>query len=268
VISLRDFAKKNKIPANFSVIEDLFGYKYRGHRGPLSLRQHISLIRMNYVDLNLILVHSHTNSWIINFWRWIDRAVEVARNLFAQIPLGINHIYRYQEKSSKFSVIKNGEEARRLTTKYNGEHSNAMDCFFVSKILEGTVVGYGPSPYGPAPEEKHLYCWQGVVVSLSFEGLLKTFSSIDKIGIILAHEIGHYFGLPHRCEEFPDTLQELLEEFYNIPLKDCGIISNAPWCGVFDRMYVMYPSVKYIPQLFTPLEGSIILQQPYVIRGP
>jgi hypothetical protein len=216
----------------------------------LSLRNHIRLASNRYIDLNIIYVYPGGIFYPSpgpEEWREIERALQVARSIFAQIGLGINRVWYYELLDRDYSNITSEFRAKQLTRKYRGER-DAIDCFFVHSLFD-TVVGIAPIK-GPSSNKSG---W--------FNGLLvarRNFRSReinpDIMGLILAHELGHYLGLNHVCE------MEQTTEWR------CGVFTFLPVCGAFMDQLLMYPKAVITARHLSNEERTIILQHSFVRR--
>jgi hypothetical protein len=192
---------------------DLYGYIYRDTDGSVfgtldatdtlpgsgapttrSLRRHLETVTGRAVDLVMFLVGHETD-----FSGAVSRddvtkvqyGIQVARDLYAQVDLGIRRIIWRRVSvadAGGFIDIDGDGEAKDLTHAYSGP-PDAVDVFVVQNIA-GTEGGLGPAhPPGSCDKDQNLQT-TGVLVQLI---------ALDRrtLGLILAHEVGHYLGLDH-----------------------------------------------------------------------
>lgn len=117
----------------------------------------------------------------------IQYAIQVARDLYAQAPLGIRRLSWQRipmADAGGYVNISNGGEAEDLTDDWNGLGSG-VDVFWVQSI--GDAGGWSNTD-GPCDKDSK-DGRTGAVIELS--------SGRRMTGIILGHEVGHYLGLAH-----------------------------------------------------------------------
>ena len=208
-LSVKQIAKNCLgVTGSFSVNSHLYGYVFRANDGSVfgtlagdtlpgssqpatrSLKQHLKTITDKSVDLAVILVgHEDDFSGFVSRddVTKIQYAIQVARDLYAQAPLGIRHI-SWQKitpaNAGGYVNIADGGEATDLTDDWNGVGSG-VDVFFVQSI--GDAGGWSKTNGSCDKDAKDERT--GSVIELS-NGRRFT-------GIILGHEVGHYLGLAH-----------------------------------------------------------------------
>jgi hypothetical protein len=207
-LSLKDIAKDafGKTGA-LSVNTDVYGYIWRngGVFGPLSgdtlpltgqptarsLKAHLKAISDKAIDLVVILVGHETDSTVSAIspddLTKIQYAIQIARDLYAQAPLGIRRL-NWQRISladaDGYEDITDGDEATDLTDDWSGP-GGGIDVFFVRSI--GDAAGW--SKVGGSCDKDEKGERTGAVVELN--------NSKRFTGIVLGHEVGHYLGLQH-----------------------------------------------------------------------
>jgi hypothetical protein len=200
--SIRNIAKCIELSGNMSIIRDFLGYARRPPKS-ISLLNHLKLLKGRHIHLNIIHVGSNLFTPANN--DDIADAIQIARERYAQINLGIGRI-RYYDIDSTVArgreVINSDAEAITLTREWTVPN-NAFDVFI--------VLRYDAFVYIPPRPREHTGIWKpvdtvgrsatkgpcnknsscvmtGSVVCLEIPGLT---------GDILAHEVGHYLGLSH-----------------------------------------------------------------------
>jgi len=115
----------------------------------------------------------------------ISNAVNTMRNTYATIGLTLRRVQHFAITTAKArgrDVIDSDDEASTLTDEWS-IRNYAIDVFFVKSYV-GPVAGLSPAP---GPCDKNAWGMNGAVVELL--GV--------NTGVVLAHEVGHYLGLPH-----------------------------------------------------------------------
>jgi len=115
----------------------------------------------------------------------INTAIDFMRTTYATVGLSLRRVEHFAITTAQANgrdVIDDNGEAETLTDEWTVSN-NAVDVFVV-KTYVGSVAGL--SPLG-GPCDKNAKGMDGTVVEL-LGGLT---------GSILAHEVGHYLGLPH-----------------------------------------------------------------------
>ena len=207
--SVREIARKCLgVTGAFSINSDVYGYIFREADGSVfgdlssdtlpgsgqptarSLKRHLQTISGKSVDLILILV-GHENDFSGAVSRddvtKIQYAIQVARDLYAQVDLGIRRL-NWQRiplaDANGYINISDGGEAEDLTDDWNGP-GGGVDVFWVQSI--GDAGGWSNTE-GPCDKDSK-DGRTGAVIELS-NGRRFT-------GILLGHEVGHYLGLSH-----------------------------------------------------------------------
>jgi hypothetical protein len=196
------------LPSQFSVNSDLYGYRFRANDGSVfgtlngdklpgsgqpttrSLKKHLQTITDKSVDLALILVgHEEDFSGAVSRddVTKIQYAVQIARDLYAQAPLGIRRLdwrrIPLADAGGHVNIL-DGGEATDLTDDWSAS-GVSVDVFWVQSI--GDAGGWSNTD-GPCDKDEK-YERTGAVIQLG--------SSRRFTGILLGHEVGHYLGLAH-----------------------------------------------------------------------
>lgn len=185
MVSIRQIANCIGILGDFSIVRGFYGYAFSGHTGSLSLLTQVRLLQGKHIHLNLIRVgiESFTNA----DEQEIDGAVEFTRNTYATVNLGVGRVERFfitTADANGRDNINNDPEAVALTDEWTVPNS-AFDVFFVL-TYSGSTIGLSAVD---GPCDKDAKGMDGSVVAI--EG------SPNTTGLALAHEVGHYLGLPH-----------------------------------------------------------------------
>jgi len=179
----------------FSMVRDFFGYQYYDSTqtfiNPLSLKRQIQLVKGKSIHLSIILVGLNasfggssvvTRAQAVN----IQTAIQRTRELYGQAPLGIRKLYWSRisvADAGSYINITDGSEAEDLTDDWNGPN-DGIDVFFVQTI--GNAAGWSNSD---GPCNKDSICGRtGAVIEMR--------TDLDFFGVLVAHEVGHYLGLP------------------------------------------------------------------------
>jgi hypothetical protein len=115
----------------------------------------------------------------------INNAVVTIGNIYATIGLQLRRVEHYiipLADANGRDVIDDNGEAETLTDEWTVSN-NAIDVFFV-RLYVGSVAGLSPVP---GPCDKDAKGMDGTVCELIG----------GTTGQVLAHEVGHYLGLPH-----------------------------------------------------------------------
>ena len=123
----------------FSVVRDLFGYEFARPNRQMSLKRQLQLIHGPCLDINVIFV------------RWLEfpqaadieevaHAVQIARDIFSQVGLGIRKVRWQQVWSSIHVDIDSKAEAVDVTDDYSSAF-DGLDVFIV-RDMYGNHVGW------------------------------------------------------------------------------------------------------------------------------
>lgn len=190
-ISLKQTAKQclSETP-DMSVLTNVFGYG-RGAPEKLSVKRQLELVQGQSFGINIIVVCP--GSFSSADYRKIEEAVQVARDLFAQRDIGLRGVERYHVESGDANghcVLgddgSSNSEAQALTQDWTVDN-DFMDAFLV-RTITGSTAGW--SAVDGQCDKQSAGCEMSGSV---FEVL----NNSTVMGIILAHELGHYFGLEH-----------------------------------------------------------------------
>jgi hypothetical protein len=197
------------VTGSFSVNTHLYGYQYRqtdrsvfgalaagdtlpgsGQARTRSLKRHLQTISGKATDLVIILV-GHEDDFSGSVSRdevtKIQYAIQIARDIYAQVDLGIRQI-NWQRipvaQAGSFVDITDQNEAQSLTEDFSGP-PGGIDVFTVQTI--GNASGWSAvgGPCGKNPKSG----MSGSVIRLN--------DSRRFTGVCIAHEVGHYLGLSH-----------------------------------------------------------------------
>ena len=158
-----------------SVLPDIFGFNWAPSR--LSLKRQLQLMKGTHLHMNFITVGDFAPA----DWNVTYQAVQIARDIYAQVDLGIGRIQWY---SINGSGVLDKDDAEDLTSDWTVPN-DGHDVFVVRQMTGGadgrSAVDGGCDKNGKG--------WSGSVVSLN--------SGANNAGNTFAHEIGHYLGLDH-----------------------------------------------------------------------
>ncbi len=185
--SVRRVAQCLGLGGTFSVQRDLFGFRagvpsVAGAPVGLSLLDHVTrLTAGSYVNLNLI----RTGAWSTGDMTRAGVGVHLARELYRQARVTIGRVLWYTIPAGGAAVINSQTEVEGMMMSWSVDN-DGVDCFMVTR----TTTGFGglAPPIGTCLKDSIVK--DGVMVAL-YSGSAAWF------GHALAHELGHFFGLPH-----------------------------------------------------------------------
>jgi len=196
--SLRAVASCIRITGEISIVRDFFGYKsgVYGHEaladiaasgadevaidpaapGRLSLLDQVNLLQGPHINLDLIRVG--IEDFTTAKEQEIDIAVQITRELYKRIGLGVGRVLRFSVKKADargHTIIETPGEVTDLIDDFDGP-GGGMDVFLV-KDMDFGLAGATPAK--------------------NPEGCVVEMTGTTGTGVSLAHELGHYLGLPH-----------------------------------------------------------------------
>jgi hypothetical protein len=153
-----------------------------------SLRQHLESIRGKSINLSIFMVgydnFSGTNT--LDDLTKVQYAIQIARDIYTQANLGIRKIYWARislVEAGNYPNITDRAEAEDLTDDFSGDN-DGIDAFWVQTIDD---AGGWCNEEGPCDKDSS-DSLTGVVIQLNRRR--------RRAGILLAHELAHYLGLP------------------------------------------------------------------------
>ena len=172
-----------------SVYRHLFGYPWGRIDRDLRVRHHIENIRATSINLCVFFVGhepgfagTYTQTQAIS----TQHAIDLMRELYEQADIGVRRIfwrYIHDGDAAPYITVDAGQ-ATDLTEAYSGPN-DGIDLFMVQDISD---AGGWSNSDGPCDKDDKGRT--GAVVQVNT-------SSDDFLGIIVAHEVGHYLGLKH-----------------------------------------------------------------------
>jgi hypothetical protein len=153
-----------------------------------SLRQHLQSIKEKSINLSIFMVgyDDFSGDDTLDDLTKVQYAIQIARDLYVQADLGIRKIFWSRisvAEAGDFTEIADKDEAEALTDAFSGDN-DGIDVFWVRRI---TGAGGFCNEEGPCDKDSSDRL-TGVVIELNRRR--------RRTGILLAHELGHYLGLP------------------------------------------------------------------------
>ncbi len=188
-VSIRETAVSClSVNGTISIRRDLFGYVWGPMARTLSVKTHLTRIRGISVNLSIFLV-GHEPDFSGSFTQAnaqsMQFAVDVVRQLYAQVGLGVRKLYWRRipsDEANGFNVV-NASEATDLTEAFSGPN-DGIDVFFVTSVTD--AGGWSDVDGSCDKDDKGR---TGAVLELT--------STDFFTGVLMAHEVGHYLGLVH-----------------------------------------------------------------------
>ena len=178
----------------FSVNTHLYGYIFRDASGtvgitqPRSVKRQLELMKGRAINICIFLVgHENDFSGVVTLAQVVavQQAMQTVRDLYDQVNLGVRTLFWRRidmDDVGNYVIITDRPEAVDLTDDFSGPN-DGIDVFYVQSILN--AGGWSTTP-GPCDKDEKDEM-TGNVIELS-SGIL---------GILTAHEVGHYLGLSH-----------------------------------------------------------------------
>ena len=212
MLSLKDFAAQCiGLSGDFSVVRNFFGHREgqprtssAGSGRQISLLDQIKGLQGHHIHLDIILVGS--DQFLTGHKQDIDYAVFKTREIFAQVHLGVGRIAHHHITTAEADGLEHIEKKKhykKLGRKYRGSNDDAIDVFVVLDFdyeMDGEAKA-GIAPIG-IPDNKDIYHFDGVVMGIRSSGGVN--QGAVKLGMLLAHELGHCLSLRH--VDYPTNL--------------------------------------------------------------
>ena len=181
------------VSGTFSIRRDVYGYIWGGRMNrTLSLKRHLELIRDDAINICPFLVGHETGfppdaEFTLAELQIIQTAIDFMREHYAQVGVGVRRIYwRWipPDEAGGYTVV-DQDESTELTRAFSGPN-DGIDVFFVRTITD--AAGWSRRP-GPCDKDS----------ASGRNGAVLEIVSLDAgwIGLVMAHEVGHYLGLKH-----------------------------------------------------------------------
>jgi hypothetical protein len=196
VVSLRQLGACLVLPSTFSIVRDFFGYRSPPPWPPrptaavqsnvptsLSVLRQAQLLQQPHFNLHVVRVGVDDTGFytLSHFERQVDAAVQLARNIYGEINVGIGRVHRAWvvplSDGTGFEFINPTGEANDLIDAYELP-PDGIKVFFVTGWGPGGTVGHTDGDD------------DGCAVLLQKDDFVGT-------GRSLAHEIGHVMGFGH-----------------------------------------------------------------------
>ena len=183
--SVRQIANCIGVSGNFSIRRDFFGYTTTVP-GPVSLLTQLRLLRGSHIHLNLIRVAS--GGFSAGRLGEINAALQSTRDTYATVKMGVGRVKHFSLPDPEAFVhqdVADNDEALALTQEWT-IGNDGIDVFVV-RTIAGSSIGKSPTP-GVCDKDDGKE-QTGCVCSIE--------DAAGMFALSLAHEVGHYLGLPH-----------------------------------------------------------------------
>ncbi len=178
-------AKCIGLSGRFGVSQDFFGHRTRGAKN-LAVAVQMRLLLGRHLSINLI----RTDTFDIVKQQRIDAALQTLRRIYASVNIGVGRVRRYVVPPGH-EVIPGHDEAVDLWDGWSAPNAG-IDVFLV-RLIPGGVNGMSPTGGTCDKDSKDD---SGCVIDV-FDTTSDSDTSSLVLGQVIAHEIGHYLGLPH-----------------------------------------------------------------------
>lgn len=184
--SLRKAAQCIGLSGQISILGDFYGY-WTKVPVRLSLLAQVRLLQGKHIHLNLI----RTANFDISQQKEIDFGLQVMRNIYATVNVGVGRIQRFFIPPGH-EIIDGNSEFHDLINEFSAPNAS-IDVFLV-RIISGDSFGKSPSRRGSCDKDSKDDSGCAIAVEDTHDGLGLT------LGQVIAHEVGHFLGLKHEDE--------------------------------------------------------------------
>jgi hypothetical protein len=182
------------LSGKISIRRDFYGY-WDGVPGPLSLLTQVRLLQGAHIHLNLI----RAATFDLDHLKAIDFGLQLMRNIYATVNVGIGRILRYTIPPGR-EVVDGTSGAKHLWNDFS-VRNDGIDVFLVATV-GGDEAGWSPVGGSCDKDSKND---SGCVIGVAELTVIPGLDSGFYVGRAIAHEVGHFLGLVHE-DDLPENL--------------------------------------------------------------